>query len=237
MKIIGTCISCSHKYCAKKVSLFESFSNDDLSKVLSLIERYEYEKGDHIFDEGDPFDRLYIVNGGSFKIFRYNKEGKEQILYVLSDGEFIGDLNLLKKDILSFNAVALEKTYLCTIKKDAFDSLMQEHPEMYHAILASAYDRIMSLENLVQTLTVKDVETRLASLLVRLAENFGIRTKEGIKIEMTLTREEMASYVGLTRETISRKLSKFQTDGLIELYENKVLLILDYDELVNLSEL
>ncbi len=237
MKIIGTCISCSHKYCAKKVSLFESFSDESLSKVLALIERLEFNKGDVIFNEGDTFDRLYIVNGGSFKIFRHNKEGKEQILYVLGDGEFIGDINLLKKDIFTFSAVALEKTYMCTIKKDDFDALMKQHPDMYHSVLESAYDRIVSLEQLVQTLTVKDVDTKLAALLVRMAESFGIRTKEGIEIQMNLTREEMASFVGLTRETISRKLSRFQTDGLIEIFENKTILIKDYDALVDLSDI
>lgn len=237
MSCSGTCISCSHRYCAKKVSLFESFSDEDLERVLGLIQRMHFEKGEAIFSEGDVFDRLYIVNGGSFKVYRHTKDGKEQILYVLADGDFIGDLNLLKKDIFTFNAIALEDTHLCTIKKDDFDLLMKTHPELYTRVLEYAHDRITALETLVQTLTAKDVDTRLAALLLKLADSFGIRKPQGIEIQLPLTREEMASFIGLTRETISRRLSAFQAEGYIELYDNKLVLIKDLDAIQDLSEL
>jgi len=237
MKIIGTCITCSHKYCARKVSLFEGFSDEMLSRVTALIKRVQLQKGDAIFTEGDPFNKLYIVNGGSIKIFRYNKVGKEQILYILSEGEFIGDINLLKSDTFNFSATALETTHICTISKEDFDALMTDYPELVQAVLESAFDRITSLEQLVQTLTMKDIDTRLAKLLVRLAEDFGVRTRKGIEIPLKLTREEMAGYIGLTRETISRKLSSFQSDGFIELLDNNRVLITDYQNLIDMSEL
>lgn len=237
MKIIGTCVSCSHKYCARKVSLFENFSEDMLGQVTKLIKRVQIEKGQTLFSEGQAFHKLYIVNGGSLKIFRYNKEGKEQILYILSEGEFIGDINLLKGDIFEFSAVALEDSHICTISKDDFDALIQSYPELTPAIMASAYDRIRSLEELVQTLTIKDVDTRLAKLLIHLSEEFGVRTKAGTEIPLRLTREEMASYIGLTRETISRKLSGFQTDGLIKIIDNQSILIVDDEKLFDLGEL
>lgn len=224
---ISGCISCQHKFCAKKVGLFESFDSDDLEKLLPLIERLKISKGDFIFKEGVLSDRLYIVNGGSFKVFRYTKDGKEQILYVLSEGDYFGELNLLKTEVLEFSAIALEDTHLCTIKKTDFDGLLAAYPTLYTKILEHAYERIYALESMIQTLTAKDVDARIATLLLKLADQFGIMKQGRIEIPLKLTREEMANHIGLTRETVSRKLSQFQTDGLVAFSDSRSIAIVN----------
>lgn len=231
MFLIEGCISCQHKVCAKKVGLFESFNQDDFEKLLKLIERLYIPKGDFIFKEGMLSDRLFIINGGSFKISRYTKDGKEQILYILTEGDYFGELNLLKTEALEFSAIALEDTHLCTIRKADFDGLMSAYPSLYSKILEHAYERIATLENMIQTLTAKDVNSRLATLLLNLAEQFGVQKQGYIEIPLKLTREEMANTIGLTRETVSRKLSQFQNDDLIELVDHRMI------HLINLSAL
>lgn len=229
--------SCNHKYCAKKVSLFTSLSDKDLNKVVNLVTKISFEKGDIIFSEGEIFDKLFIINNGSIKVYKYTKDGKEQILYILKEGEFLGDLNLLKKDVFKFNAAALESTNMCIIHKDDFDILIKTNPEISIKVLEYAHDRIASLENLVQTLTTKDVEMRLASLLLNLSKTFGFKTDKGIEITLTLTREDMANFIGVTRETISRKLSYFQSQNIVELFENRIILIKDIAILKELSQI
>lgn len=228
---------CNHKYCAKKVSLFTSLSDKDLNKVVNLITKKSFGKGDIIFSEGEIFDKLFILNTGSIKVYKYTKDGKEQILYILKEGEFLGDLNLLKKDIFKFNATALEATNMCIIHKDNFDTLIKTNPEISLKVLEYARDRIASLENLVQTLTTKDVEVRLASLLLNFSKTFGLKTDKGIEITLPLTREDMANFIGVTRETISRKLSYFQSQNIVELFENRIILIKDIAILKELSEI
>ncbi len=228
--------SCNHKYCAKKVSLFTSLSDKDLNKVVNLVTKKSFEKGDIIFSEGEIFDKLFIINNGSIKVYKYTKNGKEQILYILKEGEFLGDLNLLKKDIFKFNATALESTNMCIIHKDDFDTLIKTNPEISIKVLEYAHDRIASLENLVQTLTTKDVEVRLASLLLNLSKTFGFKTDKGIEITLPLTREDMANFIGVTRETISRKLSYFQNQNIVELFENRIILVKDIAILKELSQ-
>lgn len=237
MNLCNNCCPCNHKYCAKKVSLFASLSDNDLNKVVNLITKKSFEKGDIIFSEGELFDKLFIINNGSIKIYTYTKDGKEQILYILKEGEFLGDLNLLKNDIFKFNAMALESTNMCIIHKDDFDILIKTNPEISIKILEYAHDRIASLENLVQTLTTKDVEVRLASLLINLSSTFGIKTDIGIEITLPLTREDMANFIGVTRETVSRKLSYFQSQNIIEIFENKIILIKDIDVLKELVQI
>lgn len=225
------CGKCTGKYCAKKVSIFSVLEEKQVSEVVSKVITRKYKKGQIIFFDGDTADRLYIVNTGKIKVFKYTREGKEQILYILSEGEFIGDLNLLKRGKFEFNAEALEDTAICTLSKEDFDDIITKHPQITLRILEDVHDRLVSLENLVQSLSTKDVEARIAALLLSFVKNFGTETGEGVLVDLPLNREEMGNYIGITRETISRKLTAMQDDGTIELIGNKKLLIRDMERL------
>lgn len=230
---------CSHEHCAKKVSLFASLSDDELMQMTSLIAQKHFDKGEIIFSEGQDFDQLYIVNQGSMKVLKYNKDGKEQILYILSEGEFLGDLSLLKKGILPFSAIALEDITLCTIHKNDFDHIIKTNPSISLKVLEYAHDRIYELENLIQTVTTKDIDTRLATLLLNLSKSFGQKSSHNaqeVYINLTMSREDMANFIGVTRETVSRKLSFFQSEGILEVIGNKALRILSLDQLKELAQ-
>jgi CRP/FNR family transcriptional regulator len=229
------CEACTGRYCAKKAPIFSVLDSDQLVEVTSSIIRRKYKKGQIIFFEGDVSDKFYIINGGKIKIFKYTKEGKEQILYILSEGDFIGYLSLLKKGRFDYNAEALEDVNVCMLTKDDFDKIVKRTPEISLRILESLHDRLVSLENLVQTLSTKDIETRIATILKNFAREFGKEEAKGIVIEMPLSREEMANYIGVTRETMSRKLTSMEDDGIIELVGNKKIIIKDLQLLEELS--
>jgi CRP/FNR family transcriptional regulator, anaerobic regulatory protein len=232
---LHACEACTGKYCARKAPIFSILENEQLEEVMSSIIRRKYKKGQIVFFEGDVSDKFYIINGGKIKIFKYTKEGKEQILYILSEGDFIGYLSLLKKGKFDFNAEALEDVNVCMLTKDDFDKIVKKTPEISLKILENLHDRLISLENLVQTLSTKDIEARIAGILKNFAKEFGREEAEGIVIEMPLSREEMANYIGVTRETMSRKLSSMEDDGLIELIGNKKIVIKDLQLLEELA--
>lgn len=228
------CAKCTSKYCAKRVSIFSILEEKEISEVVEKITTRRYKKGQMIFFEGDIADKLYIVSSGSMKIFKYTKEGKEQILYILTNGDFIGDRSLLKRGKFDFNAEALEDSSICTLSKEDFDNVVRSNPEIPIKILESVHDRLLSLENLVQSLGTKDVEARIAALILSFAKNFGNQTEEGLLIDLPLNREEMGNYIGITRETISRKLTSMQDEGVIELIGNRKVLIKDKEMLEDL---
>lgn len=229
------CEKCTGKYCAKKVSIFSTLQDGQIKEIADMVIHRKYKKGQTVFFEGDVSDKLYIVNKGKVKVFRYTKEGKEHILYILSDGDFIGDLSLLKKGKLEFNAEALEDTAICTLNKEDFDKILGENPNIALKILEVVHDRVVNLENLVQRLSTKDVESRVAGVLLSLVKDFGNETSEGTVLELPLSREEIGNYSGLTRETVSRTLTAMQDDGLIELVGNKKVIIKDIEYLKGLN--
>jgi CRP-like cAMP-binding protein len=229
--INSSCLHCTGKSCSKKVFIFSNLQEAELDEIYKLIITKNYKKGQVIFFQGDKADKLYIIKKGKIKIFKTTKDGKEQILYLLSEGEIIGELSLLKKGEFDFSAEALEDVSLCTLTKYDFDNLILTTPLLVLKILEEVHDRLLGLENLVQQLGTKDVEVRIANLLVSFINNFGTNVKEGIKLDLPLSREEMGNYIGLTRETISRKLTLLQENGIIELIGNKVIIIKDLKRL------
>ncbi|KHD36224.1 Crp/Fnr family transcriptional regulator [Clostridium acetobutylicum] len=219
------CFKCTGKYCVSKVYIFSTLQPEIFKKISDIIVTRKYRKGQVIFFEGDVEEKLYIVNQGKIKVYRYNNEGREQILYILSEGEFLGDMSLLKKGSFQFNAEALEDTLVCTISKDDFDEIITKNPEITLKILEVLHDRLKNLEDIIQNLSTKDVKVRVASMLLGFAEDFGVEGADGIVIDLPLNREEMANYIGVTRETISRKLTSLQDENAIQLIGAKKLII------------
>jgi len=217
--------------CAKKVPIFSDLESNQLEMITDAIIRKRYKKGDVIFLQGSVLDGLYIINSGKIKIFKYTKEGKEQILYILSDGDFFGELSLLKAEEVSYNAEAMEDVNICMIQKKDFDKTLALNPEISVKILGVIGGRLSKLETLVQSLGTKDIEARISQMLLELADEFGVHKKNSIEINISLTREDMANFIGVTRETISRKLSHLQDEGVIKLIGNKKIAILNIESL------
>lgn len=229
--MVSGCSNCQKKLCASKVPMFENLDCDELVAIVNKIKHKSFEKGELIFREGNISDVLYFVNTGRIKIYKYTKDGKEQILHILSEGDFFGELNLLKSTIYTFNAKAIDKTNVCILTKQEFKNIMIQNPEISIKLLESVGDRLSEAENLAQNLATNDIDSRMAYLLLDLTEKYGMSNDEYLSVKLPLSREEMANYIGVTRETISRKLKKFEDEGLIKLVGTKKIMILDKEKL------
>lgn len=230
-KPICSCQSCTHKLCARKVPIFSSLDEEELNQVVNLIIRRKYLKGELLVLEDAKMDGLVIINSGKVKAFRVTSEGKEQILYIFSQGDFFGEKNLMTNQKSPYHVEALEETNICMIKKEDFQNLLRSYPNIGFKIMEELSNRLERLENAIETMGVKNVETRINKVLLEFAERYGIRNAKGILVELPLSREGIANYVGLTRETVSRKMSRLQDEGIIEMEGNKKIIILDAEAL------
>ncbi|ARE88683.1 Crp/Fnr family transcriptional regulator [Clostridium formicaceticum] len=226
-----TCDRCTDKLCASKVPIFSNLSREELVEIIAMTGHRSYHKGESVFLEGTNAATLYLINVGKIKLYKYTKEGKEQILHILADGDFFGELNLLKEGTYGFYAEAMAETRVCTLTKDKLRNLILKRPEIGLKILEVVSERLLKLENLAQNLATNDVETRIAQLILDLSKENGRNIDRGIEIKLSLTREDMSNYIGVARETISRKLKKFQDEGIIEVIGNKKIILLDEERL------
>lgn len=221
------CDSCRHKLCAGRISIFTSLNKEQLLKLVKLIVHKEYRKGECLLFEGEVRNDLIIVNKGQVKAFKNTADGREQILYIFSEGDFFGEKNLLRDQTSNYGVEALEETHICIIHKDDFQKLVQEYPDIGLKVMEVLCQRLERLESAVESMGTRSVGARVSSVLLEFADKFGKPTSQGTIIELPLSREGIANYIGLTRETVSRKMSSMQYEGLIEMIGNKKVLLLD----------
>jgi CRP-like cAMP-binding protein len=225
------CEKCQHQMCAKRVPIFSTLNTEEINRVVSLIIRKRYSRGEMIVIEGSRLNSLIIINSGKVKAFRDTLEGKEQILYIFSQGDFFGEKNLLINQNAQYNVEALEETNVCTIEKDDFKKLLREYPEIGMKIIEELCNRLERLENAVESMGTKNAEERINAVLLEFARKYGKEDQSGIVVNLPLSREGIANYIGVTRETVSRKMNLLQEEGIIEMVGNKKVIIRDIDAL------
>ncbi|KLV24209.1 hypothetical protein ABW02_17890 [Niallia circulans] len=212
--------------CPKRVPIFYSLSDLEIKKITDVVHHKLLKKGEMIIEEGDISTSLYIIHSGKVKLSKLTIQGKEQIVHLLTTGDFFGESNLFHDDmVMNLSCHALEDTKICVLKKQDFDQIMLSNPEISFKLLKTITKRLSHTEDLARTLATKDPEVRIADMLLEFCEKFGTEHQNTVLINLPITREEISSYVGLTRETISRKLAKLADKDILTLIGNKQILI------------
>lgn len=222
---------CLHKLCMHKVPIFSSLERGDLVSAASMIRHREYRKGETLFSEGGSFGALVIVNEGGVKAFEVTPDGREQILYIFSEGDFFGERNLFGKQTAAYTAQAPEPLKICSLVREDFQKLIRAHPDIAGKIIEELEDRMTHMEHALQSMGMRNVDNRISALLLDFAGKYGAAVPEGILIRLPLSREGMANYLGIARETVSRKLGQLENEGVIRSVSNKSILVLGRDAL------
>lgn len=216
---------------AERIAILRDLSESNQVALAKEIDVFSLNKGDQCFRSGDDANVFYILVEGRCKIYNYTSDGREQILYIYTAGDFIGGLNLLKNQNYLYTGQAVENCLIAAISKSSFMKYCYDQPAILRLIIDKCYDRIRWAENLVSCLVSSSADAKVASVLLRLSESYGEKTPRGTVLRLTINREEMGSYAGLARETMSRKLNQFSDEGLIEFVGPKSICIVDEDKL------
>ncbi len=226
------CDGSNHLRCAGRVPIFSSLDEQELQQVLALIVQKRYKKDTFLIDKGSVNQHLLIINRGKVKVFGNSMDGKEHIMYVLTDGDFYGARDLIHEQVAEMTVQAMEETLVCMIAKQDFQRLLLQFPEISLKIMEILCARLEKMEALVRKISPRDVDSRIHMMLLELAHKYGRPHPEGVLVELPMNREEMANYIGVARETVSRKLSLLKDEGIIRVIGNKQLLILNEEALV-----
>ncbi len=215
----------------RDIPLLAGLVDKEFKRLESGIQIYHYNKGEIVFSTGDEAKRFFIICSGSIKIYENTPEGREQILYIYHAGDFVGGLNVLKDHNYLYVGQALEECIIVTMNKEVFDLYALTSPLILRRILEKCYDRIRWAESLIQRLSSSNATIKVAALLLQLANDYGETTPDGLRLELPINREEMGSYAGLTRETMTRKLQELREQEVISFDGPKVIWIHDRDRL------
>lgn len=220
-----------HSLCVSRVPIFAGLEPGQLVEIASLIRQKTYEEGELIALEGSRPEGLNIVHSGRVKVFNSTPEGREQILYVFAPGDFFGEMNLLGQEPLRYSVEALEFTRICQIRRDDFRQLVKKNPDILLKVAEELSLRLGKMEDLVLAMGGQDARTRVITMLLDFARKYGQKQAGGKLVTLPLGREGLANYIGVARETISRKLHQLQDEGYIKLLGTREVLILDEEGL------
>jgi CRP/FNR family transcriptional regulator len=188
-----------------------------------------YTTGELIFSEGDACAGLYVIESGNVRIFKTSAGGREQVLTIERAGNSIAELPVFDGGNYPASAAAASQCSLLFVSRNDFRTLCLEHPEVALKVLRMVGLRLRRLVGIIEELSFSTIRHRLAALLLRLAREAGHRSGRA-QFELTVSNQELASQIGTVRELVSRNLSRFQAEGLIQM-EGKSITIPDLAKL------
>lgn len=221
----------SDNACISLVPIFNHLENEQMQEIMGVIKGGSYKKGEIIYRDGDKSDSLYIVNTGKIRIYRLSESGKEQLVRILTPGDFTGELALFHESIHKSYAEAMKDTSVCMITRSDLQEFLLKYPSISLRILSEFSNRLDKSEEQTTRFATESVETRLAFFLAECLDD----QEKSMVIELPMTKKDLASYLGTTPETISRKLGELEDEGYIKQRSNKKIEILDLDGLLLLS--
>jgi CRP/FNR family transcriptional regulator len=193
--------------------LFAGVPVADLKHIAAIAILKSLRKGDYLFHEGEPSRGFYIVQQGTINVHRVGAGGKEQVIHVFRAGESFAEATLATGTGYPADARALESSQVLLMQKENFLALLRRQPELALRMIGSISQHLRALVGLLDDLTLKDVETRLANwLLKRCPQAEGVAP---VRIELSMTKRVLAAELGTVSETFSRALAKFREQGLI----------------------
>ncbi|MCI5674813.1 MAG: Crp/Fnr family transcriptional regulator [Ezakiella sp.] len=220
----------------KNTTLLSDLREEDIDKIKSELRLKTFERGEYIFRSGDAAELMYIIKSGAMKISMDLSDGREQILYIYKEEDFVGGLNLITNDEYVYNGIALTDTEVLIISKSAFYNTLLDNKSFLRGLLVESYERIRKSEQLIDRLCVINGDMKVAKGIINLIDTHGAKNEKGNwVITPHLNRTEFGSFTGLTRETLTRKLAYFQEMGYVRLLPKGAIEIIDLDSLNDLT--
>jgi CRP-like cAMP-binding protein len=200
----------------RTASLFRGLSEEDRQRLSEVALVRSWDKGETVFNEGDPSDFLLTVLGGRVKVVKLMPSGKEVILEIFGPGDPLGTVVAYEGRPYPASAIALERTTCLLVRRGPFFGLLEKHPSMVRGLLVAFTRRIVELAQRIPEVAGGRVETRFAHLFLKLADRVGRPRERGTFIPMVLSRQDLADLTGTTIETCIRVMSRWGKDGVVE---------------------
>src|SRR5512138_1191992 len=207
----------------RQVSVFKNASDDDLRQIAQHSIQRSIEEGEFFFFQGDPATYFYVLISGRAKLMQANPSGQQVNLRTISEWQMFGALGAVRENATyPATAQALEHSTALAVKSDYLKELMQTRPYLSFDLMRLMTTYIQEMQQRYRELATEKVDRRIARALLRLAAQMGVKMDGGI--ELAFTRQDLAEMSGTTLYTVSRILSDWEKQGLVEAGRERVLI-------------
>ncbi len=222
------CQACS----VRGLSVCSALNPEDLHRLDDIVSHVQVTAGQMVLLEGDPADHLFVITDGCVKLYKMLADGRRQITGFLFPSDFLG---LAMRDRYAYSAEAVAGSMLCRFPKRKLENLLEEFPSLEKRLLGIASNELASAQDQMLLLGRKTAQEKLASFLHSLHRRALKRGDKGEEIDLSMSRADIADYLGLTVETVSRCFTRLRKLGFIDFVTPQTIRVLRIDSLAELS--
>jgi CRP-like cAMP-binding protein len=212
------------------LDLFERLQPSELDRLAQYARWSKHRAHSILFRKGDPGSSLMVVRTGRVKVSTHSEDGRELVIALFGPGEMFGEIAVLDGSDRTADAVVLDECELLVLERRDLVPFLREHPDACIGMLAAMARLVRRTTQFLEDVAFLEGQTRLARRLVRLAEFVGTPTRQGVRIDMTLSQQQLGNMVGMTRESVNKHLGHWRDEGWIA-WERSYYTILDLEAL------
>lgn len=228
-----TCETCP----SREEGIFCALEGAELADIAEHKITNKYKKGQTLFVQGTHPFGIYCISTGNIKLSKVGQDGKESIVRIIGKGDILGHRSLFTQDHYSATATAMEDAEVCFIDKKYIMKVIEKEPTVSLNIINKLSKDMGAAEERISSLHQKNVRERLAELILILKESHGQKMEDGTyRLNLKLTREEMATMIGTANETLIRFMTEFKHEGMIG-QDGKTIIVLNEEKLIEWANL
>ena len=207
----------------RNVQLFSSLTDQELLQISEKIRIKTFRKNETILHEEDTNEYMYTILSGKVKVIQTSEDGKETILAMHKTGDFFGEMSLIDGKTMPATVLAMEETLTAIISKQEFILLISMQGKVLEKLLIILCTRLRESWNKIQMLNFNNAAQRIKMLFSMLSAEYGEKSVDAITLNIKLTHQDIANMAGITRETVTRVIDKWQRDKEITVLKNKII--------------
>lgn len=206
------------------ITLFEGLSRTELEKAAALARQRKVPADSYFYQEGDPADHIYALVEGRVRLLQVTLEGQQVIHHLVTPVGAFGVISVLAEEAYPVSAQAIENSLAFTWDRISMYDLMLRVPRVSMNAIRILSERIREYQDRLREMATERVERRLARALLRLVRQAGRKVPEGVLIDLPLSRQDLAEMTGTTLFTVSRTLSQWESQGLVQSGRERVII-------------
>jgi CRP-like cAMP-binding protein len=207
------------------VAFLDALEPDEAAALRATGVVRKYPRGAAVFHERQPFDRAIILLEGRVKLTATTDDGREIVLAVRDAGELVGEMSAIDGEPRSATAIALEPVQVLAVAPSSFTAFLERNPKAMLVLLQTVTRRLRDADRKRVEFSAQDSIGRVAARLVELAERYGAQDSDGVRIDLPLSQEELASWTGCSREAVSKALQTMRDLGWLATGRRRITLI------------
>lgn len=209
----------------RNLMIFQQMSDEDLDNVLAMASVRQLPEGASAFVQGEPATEFFCLLNGRLKVVQTTPDGQQVVVRHVNPGDIFGIAKAMRRTEYPATAVAIVESLALAWKSTQWEAFIARSPTLALNALQTVGQRLQDAHSRIRELSTEEVERRVAHAVLRLVQQAGKKTEEGILIDFPVTRQDIAEMTGTTLHTVSRVMTAWEAKGLVQSSRKKVIVI------------